>query len=335
MATLKEIAQEAGVSMATVSNVINGNHHKVSADTVARVQNLIRQKGYVPNQAARSLAQRESRFIAIISQANKRENILANPYNAYYIGALTVDLHEKGYYPLIRFTNDFQDIDKDLRGWNVAGAIFNGSFSKNLKQIKSLPPIPIVFTDCYFRVPGINHVGVDDDMGGQLAGEYLGKMGHKRVAFLANALEESEVDQHRLMGFRAGLSQYNISISDDWIFPSPGAISSEEVFKTMMKKADAPTAFFCTSDVNATLVYNTAMRLDYRVPQDISIIGFDDLPSCSTYAPFLTTIHQDIDQKALLVVDMLSRHIQNKELPAERTVISVNIVERNSVSRRQ
>ena len=334
MATLKEIAQEAGVSMATVSNVINGNHRKVSADTVARVQSVIQQKGYVPNQAARSLAQRESRFIAIISQSHNRNNILANPYNAHYIGALTLDLHEKGYYPLIRFTDDFQDIDTDLRGWNVAGAVFNGSFSKYLKQIKSLPPIPIVFTDCYFRVPGINHVGVDDDLGGQLAGEYLGKMGHKRVAFLANALVESEVDQHRLAGFRAGLSHYNISLSDDWIFPSTESISSEEVFKSRMEKPDAPTAFFCTSDMIAMQLYNTAVRLHYRVPQDISIIGFDDLPVSNTYAPFLTTIHQDVDQKALLVVDMLSRHIQNKELPAERTVIGVNIVERESVCKR-
>ena len=90
MTTLKEIAQAAGVSMTTVSNVINGKLNRVSADTVERIQALISQSGYVPNQAARSLAQRESRVVAIIVQASENENIFRNPYAAEYVGALTV-----------------------------------------------------------------------------------------------------------------------------------------------------------------------------------------------------------------------------------------------------
>ncbi|MBQ8162404.1 MAG: LacI family DNA-binding transcriptional regulator [Clostridia bacterium] len=338
MATLKEIAQAAHVSMATVSNVINGNHHKVSSETVERVEKLAREMGYVPNQAARSLAQRESRFIAIISQAGKGDNILTNPYNAQYIGALTVDLHEKGYYPLIRFTNDFKDIDTDLRGWNVAGAIFNGSYSRYLKQIRSLPSIPIVFTDCYFRVPGINHVGVDDDMGGQLAGEYLGKMGHRKVAFLAADLDSSEVDQHRRAGFEAGLKEYDVELPDRWTFRHadirPGTEYTEALYQELysaMQTEDRPTAFFCTSDAIALQLHRLMGRMSLRVPEDVSIIGFDDLPFTQQYSLPLTTIHQDVDQKAHLVVDMLSRHIQDKTLPSERTVVGVSLVERGSV----
>ena len=165
MKTLKEIAQAAGVSTATVSNVINGNHNRVSADTVERIQAIIQASGYVPNQAARSLAHRESHVIAVIVQAHEGENIFRNPYTAEYVGALTVELYRNGYYPLIRFTDDFQAVESDLRGWNVAGAIFNGSFSRHLQRIHALPPIPTVFTDCYFRIPGINHVGVDDETG--------------------------------------------------------------------------------------------------------------------------------------------------------------------------
>ena len=221
MKTLKEIAQAAGVSMATVSNVINGNHNRVSADTVERIQAIIQASGYVPNQAARSLAHRESHVIAVIVQAHEGENIFRNPYTAEYVGALTVELYRNGYYPLIRFTDDFQAVESDLRGWNVAGAIFNGSFSRHLQRIHALPPIPTVFTDCYFRIPGINHVGVDDETGGQMAGEYLGKMGHRRVAFVANYLEDSEVDQHRLHGFRQGLERCGVTIPDENVFPTP------------------------------------------------------------------------------------------------------------------
>ena len=121
MKTLKEIAQAAGVSTATVSNVINGNHNRVSADTVERIQAIIQASGYVPNQAARSLAHRESHVIAVIVQAHEGENIFRNPYTAEYVGALTVELYRNGYYPLIRFTDDFQAVESDLRGWNVAG----------------------------------------------------------------------------------------------------------------------------------------------------------------------------------------------------------------------
>ena len=148
MITLKEIAQEAGVSTTTVSNVLNGNSSRVSADTAERIQTIMKRSGYVPNQAARSLAQRESHVIAVIVQASPGENIFRNPYTAEYVGALTVELQQNGYYPLIRFSDNYKEIDADLRGWNVAGVIFSGAYNRHLHTLKSLTDIPTVFTDC-------------------------------------------------------------------------------------------------------------------------------------------------------------------------------------------
>lgn len=333
MKTLKEIAQAAGVSMATVSNVINGNYNRVSSDTVDRIQAIIRASGYVPNQAARSLAQRESHVIAIIVQAHEGENIFRNPYTAEYVGALTVELYRNGYYPLIRFTDDFQAVESDLRGWNVAGAIFNGSFSKQLQRIHALPSIPTVFTDCYFRVPGINHVGVDDDAGGQMAGEYLGQMGHKQVAFIANYLEDSEVDQHRLRGFKAGLDKYGIRLLEENIFSTPLTAVDDTLVKSTLNKENAPTAFFCTSDRVAIQLMQTLHKMHISIPDEVSVVGFDNLPIAEITYPPLTTLAQDITQKAHLVVDMLVRHIRQKTLPPERTLLGVWLMERESVKR--
>lgn len=336
MATLKEIAQAAGVSMTTVSNVINGNKNKVSADTVERIQSLIQQMGYVPNQAARSLAQRESQIVAVIVQAYDGENIFRNPYTAEYVGALTVELYRNGYYPLIRFTDDFSDVEKDLRGWNVAGVIFNGSFSRHLQRIKSLTTVPCVFTDCYFRLPGVNHVGVDDETGGQMAGEYLAQMGHRRLGFVANCIEESDVDQHRLQGFRAGLKAHGIDLPDAHVISTPMALfnfTNSDSLQAMLEKPDAPTAFFCTSDRVAVQLMQALAHLNYRVPEDISVLGFDNLSIAEICSPPLTTLAQDIGQKAHLVVDMLIRHIQQKNLPPERTLLGVWMVERQSVRR--
>ena len=333
MTTLKEIAQAAGVSMTTVSNVINGKLNRVSADTVERIQALISQSGYVPNQAARSLAQRESRVVAIIVQANENENIFRNPYAAEYVGALTVELHRSGYYPLIRFSDDYRDVEADLRGWNVAGAIFSGTFSRHLQSIHSLKTVPTVLTDCYFRLPGVNHVGVDDDAGGQMAGDYLTRMGHRRVALVTNNLQDSEVDQHRLAGFRAGLMAHGITLEERCVFPQPIGPESIGQLTSLLRSPDGPTAIFCTADRIAAQLMQLLSAEGFRVPEDVSVLGFDNLPMAEITHPPLTTLAQDIDQKARLVVDMLLRHIRQDTLAPERTLLGVWLIERQSVRR--
>ena len=333
MTTLKEIAQAAGVSMTTVSNVINGKLNRVSADTVERIQALISQSGYVPNQAARSLAQRESRVVAIIVQASENENIFRNPYAAEYVGALTVELHRSGYYPLIRFSDDYRDVEADLRGWNVAGAIFSGTFSRHLQSIHSLKTVPTVLTDCYFRLPGVNHVGVDDDAGGQMAGDYLARMGHRRVALVTNNLQDSEVDQHRLAGFRAGLMAHGITLEERCVFPQPIGPESIGQLTSLLRSPDGPTAIFCTADRIAAQLMQLLSAEGFRVPEDVSVLGFDNLPMAEITHPPLTTLAQDIDQKAHLVVDMLLRHIRQDTLAPERTLLGVWLIERQSVRR--
>lgn len=333
MATLKEIARAAGVSTATVSNVINGNHKRVSGETVAQIQALIRQSGYVPNQAARSLAQRESRFIAIVVQADPDENIFLNPYNAAYVGALTINLYKKGYYPLIRFTDDFGAVEQDIRGWNVAGALFNGSYHDHLKNIESLAFIPTVFTDCYFDLPGVNHVQLDDEAGGRIAGEYLYQMGHRRVAFIATALEYSDVDRHRLVSFRLALAQHGLTVPDQCVFPIADIEAQSDRLEALLRDPEGPTAWFCSADKIALHLMDFIRSLGLSVPGDVSVLGFDNLPMAAVSVPRLTTIAQDIDQKAMLSVDMLVRHIQNKALSPERVILGVSLTERESVRR--
>ena len=333
MITLKEIAQEAGVSTTTVSNVLNGNSSRVSADTAERIQAIMKRSGYVPNQAARSLAQRESHVVAIIVQASPGENIFRNPYTAEYVGALTLELQQNGYYPLIRFSDNYKEIDADLRGWNVAGVIFSGAYNRHLHTLKSLTDIPTVFTDCYVRIPGANHVGMDDDAGGQIAGEYLIHMGHRQVGFLGNNVDESDVDRHRLDGFRTGLAEGGIELREEFILHRREELFPPDSLRQLMARSDHPTAFFCTSDQAAVQLMQAFSRLGLRVPEDVSVVGFDDLPLATMVQPALTTLSQDISQKAHLVVEMLLRHIRQRGLAPERTLLGTCLVERQSVRR--
>lgn len=331
--TLKEIAKSAGVSTTTVSNVINGNLKHVSAGKVELIQKLIRECGYIPNQAARSLAQRETRFVAIIVQGSDTENVFLNPYNAAYVGALTMRLYQYGYSPLLRVTNDFTTIEQDIRGWKVAGAIFNGSFNRYLRNIRSLQPIPIVFSDCYLDLPGVSHIGLDDEEGGRIAGEYLAGLGHRRIGFIANVLPDSDVDWHRLEGFRKSLAASGLDLPDRWILPGMDSAFQQTRLLSLLRSSDRPTAFFCSADKIAVILSNMALSLGLRIPEDLSVLGFDDLPIASLVTPPLSTIAQDVDGKASQAVDMLIRHIADKSLPPERITLGVHLLERASTGR--
>ena len=333
MSGLKEIASAAGVSMTTVSNVINGNMKRVSRDKAEKIQALIRERGYVPNQAARNLAQRGSRIVAIIGQGSDDENIFLNPFNAAYFGALVMHMYKRDYTPLVRVTNNYRTIEQDIRGWNAAGVVITGSFISNLQNITALSSIPTVLTDCYFDLPGASHVTLADEVGGRIAGEYLADMGHRRIGFVANAYPDSDVDQKRLKGLRESLAARGIQVPEAWVIPSWTLEAHRDRFAAMLSAPEKPTAFFCSADFSAAGLIRMAGEFGLRVPEDLSVVGFDNLPLCSLISPRLTTVAQDANAKAEMTVDMLVRHIEDRTLPPEREVLGVRLVERESVRR--
>lgn len=333
MITLKEIAQEAGVSMTTVSNVINGNTGRVSEATIERIQEIIRRSGYVPNQAARSLAQRESHIVAIIAQCPEGENMFRNPYMAEFIGDVTIELQRRGYYPLLRFTDDYRDVERNLLGWNVAGAVLCGAFDRNLQHIKGLSSVPAVLTDSYFPIPSMNYVCVDDLAGGRIAAQYLLKMGHRHLAFIGNCIEESSVDQLRLQGFTEELTANGVSLEPRNVLTVPAPERQDAMLHALLDRPDAPTALFCTADRVAAQLMLLLAGQGRHVPQDVSVMGFDDLPLARMTQPPLTTLGQDVAGKARATVEMLVRHIRDKSAPAERIQQDVWLVERGTVRR--
>lgn len=327
MANLKDIADAAGVSITTVSNVIHGNYRRVSEKKVEEIKQLITRFGYIPNQAAQTLARRGSRVVAVIAGGNENENIFLNPYNAAYFGALAMHLYQNNYYPLVRVSSDVKTIEQDIRGWNVAGVMFNGLFMRRLNQIHSLSGFPAIFTDGYCDLPEISQVRIDDAAGGRLAADYLIEMGHRCIGFIGTALKESEAEQARLNGFRSSLTAHGTALAEDWIFPAwtPERISS------LFLSSHRPTAFFCSSDLAAVRMIQLLHSLGLRVPDDVSLVGFDDLPIAAISSPRLSTIAQNIDEKARLSVEMLLRHINNRMLPPEQIVLGVQLVRRDSV----
>ena len=334
MVRLKDIAQEAGVSMMTVSRVMNGNKKEVSPKTAERILYIAARMGYVPNSSARSLASRSSRLIAaVLTDYGDARNPLCDSYNGCFFGEIARLVQREGYDLMIHYVKDYKDISYSLKTWNVAGAVFLGMFDDNIREIQENNSIPLIFTDSYSSVRRIINVGIDDYEGGRLAAGHFLENGHTNLAFIGPKALGNGLIMHRLQGFCSCLRDAGVSLPQEHILPSGG----EELAPLLEKLTSGPnpvTGIFTTSDTCALDLYYSASCLGLRVPEDLSIIGFDDLPHSSRSLPPLTTVRQDIFRKAEVACELLMKHIREPESPAENIVLDVSLVVRGSVKKR-
>ena len=334
MVRLKDIAQEAGVSMMTVSRVMNGNKKEVSPKTAERILEIAARMGYVPNSSARSLASRSSRLIAaVLTDYGDARNPLCDSYNGCFFGEIARLVQREGYDLMIHYVKDYKDISYSLKTWNVAGAVFLGMFDDNIREIQENNSIPLIFTDSYSSVRRIINVGIDDYEGGRLAAGHFLENGHTNLAFIGPKALGNGLIMHRLQGFCSCLRDAGVSLPQEHILPSGG----EELTPLLEKLTSGPnpvTGIFTTSDTCALDLYYSVSCLGLRVPEDLSIIGFDDLPHSSRSLPPLTTVRQDIFRKAQVACELLMKHIREPESPAENIVLDVSLVVRGSVKKR-
>lgn len=331
MVTLKDIAQRAGVSSMTVSRVMNGNTKDVSKKTSQRIKKIAEEMGYVPNSSARALASSASRLIAaLLSDYDEETTPLEDSYNSSFFGELSRQIQKEGYDLMLHYVKDYTSINYSLKSWNVAGAVFIGMFDENIKKIQKDNTIPLIFTDSYSSVRSITNVGIDDYRGGEMAAEYLLEHGHRNLAFIGPAAVSNGVIMHRLQGFCACLRDNGISIPPEHIIDS-GTENMEQTLAKICRGADPVTGIFTTSDFCASRVYAAAYQARLRIPDDLSVIGFDDVRISRYLTPPLTTIRQDIKRKADVVCQLLMKHIRNQDVPAENMVLGVELIERESV----
>lgn len=335
MVTLKDIAREAGVSVMTVSNVVNGNLSKVSKENAQRIRDIIERRGYVPNASARSLAKNRANIIAIILRGSENENTLENPHNAALVGTIIQKIQKRGYYTMVNMMKCREDITQSLRTWNVDGAIFLGMFDDEIEEMCVASDIPMVFIDSYSSVRRLSNVGIDDYKGGRLAARHLIACGHRSIAFVSPPVLRTGVVQHRLAGFCDELEQHGIAFRQEHQFVLESDVRPEdtmELGRTLARRREEFSAVFVTSDQIASYLIQGMRSTGMRIPEDMSIIGFDDLMICRQMTPQLTTIAQDLEEKARLSVDILFRRLSAPSSPAESLVLDVALVDRESVA---
>jgi LacI family transcriptional regulator len=327
MVTLKDIAYEANVSPMTVSRVINEVPSRVSDEKRKQIKEIVARLGYVPNSSARSLSSQSSKLVAVLV----KDDILHSPYGSQMVGHIGPFIQERGYSTLLYFVKDYAYITQQLRSWNADGAIFLGMFDSDLSNLQADNSIPLIFTDSYSSVRQLTNVGIDDEKGGLLAGRHILSFGHREIVFAGHGSDDSPVLNARLNGFQKALSEQGLTLSPERILPD--APPDTSLLAALTSGPKPVTAFFAASDYLALQIMDALRYINVRVPEDCSVMGFDNLEIGAISNPQLTTIGQDIKHKATLAAELLFAKIENKNAPSQNIVLDVELVERGSVAR--
>lgn len=332
--TLKDIAEKAGVSMMTVSNVINGKHNRVSAKTIEKVNAIIEECGYYPNLSARNMTNKTSSIIGIIihlDDDSSNDNYLENPYVSTMIGIIERELRHNGYYTMVRSVSKETDITQLLRNWNVDGIIFlYPDMQDYLSKFIESAPCPIAIFDSYLTMPGLINICSDDEKGLYLSTKYMINRGHTHIAFVAD-YKDNHLLTKRFNGYRKALDECGIPFREDYVFAYPpsyegGIAAGKQIASTQI------TAAVTTADICAIGIMEGARLGGVRVPVDLSVIGYDNLSLCRYTSPKLTSISQNVPQKALLATQLLLKKIHGEETDSpDHVTMDVEIVERQSV----
>ena len=311
---ISEIAQKAGVSKATVSNVINGKLSKVSDETKEKIESIIRETGYKPNVMARSLVKKESRLIGVVvPYLGKDETFFANPYNAHIIAALERYIRKNDYYLMLRCVGDPREIVPLLSSWNVDGAFFLGIYRDEVPEIKSQIDMPIVFLDTYAPGEEIVNIGIEDYRGGYLSARYLIGKGHTKLALVTPDISSEGVIKERYKGFSDACKEAGVPFKKGNIYYTESTYASAvQVGQDIAFGQGEYTAVACMSDIVAFGVIEGLKQCGLRVPYDMSVIGFDNLPDCEFMSPKLTSVAQDFEWKAKKASDYLFKMIEEK-----------------------
>lgn len=315
--------------MSTVSRVINGGK-SVSKKSYDKVFSQIKELGYSPSMIAQSLVLQKTKLIGVIVP-----DITSSFHSTIYRGIEACS--DKNGYNII-MCNIEDQLSKELRyldvfcRMRVDGIILlHDRINDELSGFLRTHDIPIVL--CSALLSGFNYpaVNIDDYKAAYDAVEYLISLGHKKIALIGGMTDDIGAGISRLNGFKDAMKNNGIDIVPDYI--KNGSYKLSDGYRLMdelLRCGERPTAVFAVSDDMAVGAMNRAMDGGMRVPEDISVIGFDDSEIASIVRPALTTIHQPIAQIGHMSVELLLRKINGDEIPISSVILNHKLVIRNS-----
>lgn len=295
--TIRDVARLAGVSEATVSNVLAGRT-KYSEDTRRRVEAAIRQLGYVPEAAAQHLKRRRTHTVGVLIPIMEGPGHLEdNPFYWELLTAVEAEGRRWGYRVLIAQTEPDDDltfaVERNLDGLVILGAYEDYPVLTRARQIG----IPVVLVDSYVQQDFLQ-VRINDYRGGYLAARHLIDLGHRRIGMITGTRKEHGVHNERFLGFHDALHDAGLEPHPGWVVEGPVSFEGgKRMAARLLALEEPPSAIFASADNLAYGVIMAAREQHITVPDQLSVIGFDDLPLSRFLVPSLSTIRQNTRRK--------------------------------------
>lgn len=324
--TIKDVAKEAGVSISTVSNALN-DVDVLKPETKKRIIEVAERLDYVPNFNGRLLKAKKSNMIAFLTT-----NVVG-PYFYNLVEAMSLECEKNQYGLNVVITKDKNTILNYLHGDRADGVIIFEEFSISDKEIKKIEKegVKAVFLDREIETDTIGSVLFDSFKTGYDAAHYLLSLGHKDIAFIEGHLSMHDA-QRRKDGFLEALSEQEIPFNPSYLLQ--GDFEERATFDAVKRFVEntpeaIPTAFLASNDLSAIGCIKALQEMGYRVPEDISVMGFDDIEIAQYFVPPLTTVRNLVKEQGQLAVNQLLNMI-DREKPGKKEVLEGSLVIRRS-----
>ncbi|MFY9427411.1 MAG: LacI family DNA-binding transcriptional regulator [Caldicoprobacterales bacterium] len=332
--TIKDIAKAAGVSTTTVSLVLNNKPSRISDKTKEKILKIAKEKKYVPNKLAVNLAKQSSSTFGMIIPD------ISNVFFAELCKGCEVESRKAGY--SITFSSSDEYISTDLEyvdtmiANRVDGIIYVSSSSTDASTNQTIcqkihsSQIPFVVVDRPIDFPYAKSVLMDNEVGGYIATKHLLELGHQRIGCLTGPMQ-SDTSIKRLSGYKKALKEFNISFDNSLIREGDFQIQSGYDCLSYMRGLGV-TAIFCFNDMMALGIYKAARDYGLKIPEDISVVGYDDIFICDLLDVPLTTVHQPAYSIGRYAVQTLLSLVR-KDKNVENIVLSPSLKVRASTRR--
>jgi LacI family transcriptional regulator len=325
--TIRDVAARAGVSVATVSKVIN-QRYGVAADTFARVRTVIDELGYEASLVAQSLRNHKTNVIGILVSD-------LEPFSTELLKGAADAIRGTGFELVVYSAGGRVG---DHVGWErrylsrLSGTLVDGAILVTPTVVDVRYGAPIVAVDPHMGPSDLPTIDSDNLRGAQLATDHLLSLGHRRIGMLTG---RADLQSARLReeGYRQALAVAGVPVDEDLVQAGDydADVSSASALR-LLKSDHRPTAIFAANDISAIATVSAAAWLGMRVPEDLSVVGFDNVPESVLNSPPLTTIHQPIREMGHSAIELLIRLIHGEPADPTHLTLATSLIVRQSTS---
>ncbi|MDL2323556.1 LacI family transcriptional regulator [Ruminococcaceae bacterium OttesenSCG-928-A16] len=325
-----DIAREAGVSISTVSRVIN-NKTNVTPATRAKIQAVLDKHQYAPSAIARGLVAHSMKTVAIMAVD------LRVPHYAYTTYVIEQEFTKRNYNVMVCNTGGTLEetrryaaelAQRQIDGVVLVGSVFN-TLGQDPEVARALQGMPVVLANGTLPWPQAYSVPVDDSLGVQLAVRHLAQKGHQHIVYVKD--RDTAAAQHKQNGFVAEMQAHGLACGEDVIFATPyGLDGGKHAAAQILAQKKRPTAVVCAEDLTAVGVLKALTKAGINVPGDIAVTGYNNSEYSEICTPELTSVNNKGEEAAVVCAQLLEARIEGKEFTPPQTILPELVVRESS-----